>query len=557
MNAWNRMSPTAKKVVKIVGIVVAVLAIAALMFGAAWLGRSSAPMGPQGPQGVQGEMGPQGPKGDTGATGPQGPAGNTGAMGPQGPAGAAATLPVALTGPCNCTFTTPLGVKLDMTVGEGKQDSKSNSEGMVYYNCTGGTIWNAVWYANAVATATPTPTLVSTQPAATQPAATATSIAQLPTQPAATQIVPAATQAAPVVTNTVTLDNKSWEYFAQFATGFTQVEWHGALIDRLDTLYLGVTRDFDGGTITTTTDVIVLWMGDYVTADPTQGGKLTRYLVDGDTGIWLVKPNTSVSIPVGFAYIRLNGWNGELAPRAGTPALAKGNVQANTCVANTQVVPTIQSMLGQEALFAQLDIVANGNTEARLRNGWYSTVKAQAGKTMIWTKTGMVSLGWAPITTADGKTLYVAKMTADLEVMYPFSGVALCDTYPNYNTLPSVVAAAAPVAQNACVANSTLAAIVNESRTTTDLYLRLALLPSATHPAGTYNTLWNSFIVTMGNATGANLMSVDWTNTTDGFRGLYFVTTDGTSTFDGMSAVITPCTGGFSPAVEFATWWGK
>lgn len=386
-------------------------------------------------------------------------------------------------------------------------------------------------------TTTPTPTSTGGAPAL--PTVTIPTSTPFPT--------PTITNASPV-----TLDPTNWGYFSLFAAGFTQDEWHGALIDRLDTLYLGVSREFNGGTITTSaSEVAIVWMGDY----PDPDSNLTRYLVDGDTGVWLVKPNTTVSIPVGFAYIRLSGWNGETAPVAGTPALAKGNVQAYSCVAANTVVPTIQSMLGQEELFAKLDFVANGNTEARLRNGWYSTVKAEAGKTLVWTKTGMVSLGWAPITSADGKTLYVAKMTGDLEVMYPFSGVAICDAYPNYNTLPSVSASAAPVEQDACVANDTLTTIVNESRTTTDLYLRLALLPSATHPVGTYNTLWNSFIVTMGNATGTNLMPVDWTQTSDGFRGLYFVTTDGTSQFDGMSAVITPCDGGFSPADAFSTWW--
>ena len=329
---------------------------------------------------------------------------------------------------------------------------------------------------------------------------------------------------------------------------------HGALIDRLDTLYLGVKREMNGGTITSTNDVVAFWMGDYVNSDPTQNGKLVRYLVDGDTGVWLIKPNTSVTIPVGFAYVRLQNWTGEVAPRVGVPALAKGSVQANGCVANGQIVPTIQAMLGQEEMFAKVDLVANANPEARVRNGWFSAVQALAGKTLVWTKTGKVGLGWAEVTRADGKSLYVAKLSGALEVMYPFSGLALCDIYPAYNTLPSVTVSAAPVEQNVCVENSKLAEIVNQSRTTTDLYLRLALLPSATHPKGTFATLWNSFIVTMGNAGGTNLMPIDWTQTTDGFRGLYFVTTDGTSIFDGMSAVITPCSA-FSPKDAFP-WWG-
>jgi hypothetical protein len=394
-----------------------------------------------------------------------------------------------------------------------------------------------------VSTATRTPAPTNTPvPASSPAAAVQTEIA-----------APVAKSSAPM---SLVLDPTDWSYFSQFSAGFTDPAMHGALIDRLDTLYLNIKRVANGGKITTnSSDVVVFWSADYINENP-MNGKAIKYLVDGDTGVWLVKPNTTVDVPSGYAYVQLKNWNGEVSPREGIPALAKGHVQANACVPNTQVVPTVQSMLGQEPLFAKLDIVANGNTDARLRNGWYATIKAVAGKSMIWVKSGEVGLGWAKVTEADGISLYVAKVSGDLDVMYPFSGVALCDTYPNYQSLTSVVKSAAPAEQTMCIPNDDFAAIVNESRKTTDLYLRLALLPSATHPAGTYNTLWNTFTVTMDEVAGTNQQAVDWTQTSDGFRALYFTTTDGTSTFAGQSATITPCTGGFDLAKAFEKWWG-
>lgn len=355
-----------------------------------------------------------------------------------------------------------------------------------------------------------------------------------------------------------TFDPSQWEYFAQFSQGFTEVEMHGALIDRLDTLYLNVQRDFDGGnTLTTGANyVFAVWMSDFVNEDPTQGGKLIPFLVDHDTGVFLLKPNTSITLPAGGnAYVQLYNWNGETKPRNGTPALAKGNVEATDFVPLNTVQTVLKSC--QEQDFAALDRVANKNPDARLRNGWYSTAHAIAGQSIIWTKTGMVGLGWAEICTVDGITAYVAKLSGPLEVMYPFSGFNLNEEYPDYNTLPAVTASAPPIESNQCEPNDEIAETVNRYRQTNELYTALALFPSATHPAGTYDTKWNSFVITSGNAAGTNLLPINWFNTSDGFRGLYFVTTDGTSTFEANSAVITLCDGPFDIAKQFEDWWDK
>ena len=451
------------------------------------------------------------------------------------------------TGPCYVRYTTPGGSVMTLTVGKGRTDSQANGEGVLTVTCVGGSNWIPTWTPYA--------------PAATAVPLTATAVPLTATPTASPTAVPtsAPTTIPSIVGACASNDVKSFEYFQCFTAGFTDVALHGALIDRLDTLYLGVKREFNGGTITTgSSDVVALWMGDYINPDPTQGGKLTPYLVDGDTGVWLIKPNTTVNIPVGFAYVRLNGWTGETVARPGTPALAKGNVEAQDDLQNSLVLPVITQYMGTDRLFAELDFLANGNPDTRIRNGWYSEVKTHEGKTLVWTKCGEVSLGWALITEANGKCLYVAKVSGKLEVMYPFSGLQLEDVYPNFNTLPSVTASAAPAETNSCVPNKQLADIVNTYRQSDELYLELALLPSATHPAGTYPTLWNTFTVTMDNVGGTNQLIIDQFNTFDGFRGLYFTTRDGITTFSGMSATITLCDGPFSPAdPNTFPWWGR
>jgi len=510
-----------------------------------------------GPQGPQGEVGPQGPQGEIGPQGPQGEKGDTGATGAQGlqgPAGAAATLPASMTGDCNCQFTSPNGVDLSMLVAEGKDDSKNNDEGTVYYRCIGGTNYDTIWVPNVAALPAASPTSGVNPTQVGNPTQVVTPTQSVPTAAAATPNAPLPT-AGPAP---VTYDMSSYEYFMQFTQGFIAPELHGALIDRLDTWYYDVERDLDGGTTLTTgsNDVYAIWMGDYRSADPTQGGKLARFNVDGDTGVYILLPGNTVTIPVSSAYVHLNNWTGELTPRAGSPALIKGHVEASDDLANSLVEPIIRSHMGTDELFAQLDTVSNQHPEARVRNGWYSEVKAQAGRTLVWTRCNMVSTGWGLITSSDNKCLYVAKVGGPLEVMYPFSGTTLETAYPNYQALTSPVASAAPQQVETCVANDVFAKIVNESRQSDDLFARLALLPSYTSPAGVRNTYWNNFVFSSGTVGGSNILGIDWFNTHDGFRGLHFVTTDGVSTFEANSATIVVCNA-FSPADSFSTWWGK
>ena len=320
--------------------------------------------------------------------------------------------------------------------------------------------------------------------------------------------------------------------------------------------YYDVQRDFAGGATLTTgsNDVYAIWMGDYRSADPTQGGKLARFNVDGDTGVYLVLPNNTVTIPVSSAYVHLNNWTGETTPRPGIVSLQKGHIEATDVVANDQVIPLINQYVGTDELFAQLDIFTNQYTEARVRNGWDTEIKTKG-----WTDPRLDSLRHDQyrLGSHHAKQQQVPVRGEDLrplEVMYPFSGTTLKDKYPNYQALNSPVASAAPAQVQQCVANDVFAQIVNESRQSDDLFARLALLPSYTSPAGVRSTYWNNFVYSSGIVGGSNVLGIDWFKTTFGFRGLNFITTDGVSSFEANSATIQVCNA-FSPADAFQTWW--
>lgn len=359
------------------------------------------------------------------------------------------------------------------------------------------------------------------------------------------------------------LDAGEWEYFAQFSAGYTNTAWHGVLIDKIDTLYLGVNRDFDGNTKLTTgeDEVYVVITGLYSVTDTTLGGKLIRYLVEGDTGIYLVKPETTVTIPTANAYFRLNNWSGETEPRSGKPVLTTGTVKVNGTVSLSKIEAILDANEGKAPLFSELDVLANKNSNARIRFGYHAFIQnAKKGQTFVWTQLGMVGNNFGLVDEADGMGLYVALEDGKLEVMHPFAGITSDKPLPGYADLDEVTAAKAPADKKAaCVSNADYIKMMNEYRTSDELYLMQALYASTiypTQPDGKFAAKWNTVIVSRGDVSGTNvIMPLDWTNTSDGFAGTSFVMTDGTAKVQTQFAVIC-LTKPLNPEVDFKDWWG-
>lgn len=352
------------------------------------------------------------------------------------------------------------------------------------------------------------------------------------------------------------LDTTQWEYFAQFMSGCAP-EYHGIYINRLDTLYVypnNPVRWENGGTLKTKADeVAIFWTGNFRDTDVTHGGNIIKFCVEGDTGIYLLPPNSTEKIKTGLAFFTLKGWNGETEPRAGKPMLVKGDIEAEACENSTKVTKQIQDNMGTEELFALLDDDVNLNPDARFAWGWDATVHAVAGKTLVWTQTGQVGTGWAEITRADGKSLYVARRTGSLNVYHPFSGVKLCHAYPGYSNLSEAkTTAKAGTESLKPMTNAEFEDYITNNRNG-KLFEMLGLLPSVVYERGTHETKWNTFIVTSAGVTDPNLMKITELNTLGGYRVLYFVTTDSVTEFSADWAVYT-VKDAFSPADDFS-WW--
>ncbi|MBI5019331.1 hypothetical protein HZB58_03595 [Candidatus Gottesmanbacteria bacterium] len=359
------------------------------------------------------------------------------------------------------------------------------------------------------------------------------------------------------------LDAGEFEYFAQFCQGYTDPAWHGVCSDKIDALYLGVSRDFDGKTRLTTgeDEVYVVVTGLYPESDPTLGGKLIRYLVEGDTGIYLVKPETTVTIPTASAYFKLSNWTGETTPRAGKPVLTTGYVKAKGTVALSKIEAVLDAYEGEAKLFSELDILANKNSNARVRYGYHAFIEnGKKGQTFVWTQLGQVGDNFGLVDSADGMGLYVALADGKLEVMHPFSSLTSDKPLPSYTDLDEVTAAKAPADRKAaCVNNTDYVETMNDLRQSDELYLMQALYPSTVYsvqPDGKFNAKWNTIIISRGDVSGTNvILPLDWTNTSDGFAGTSFVMTDGTAKVQAQIAVIC-LKSALSPADAFEDWWG-
>ncbi len=361
------------------------------------------------------------------------------------------------------------------------------------------------------------------------------------------------------------LDPTEFEYFAQFSAGYTNPAWHGVLIDKIDTLYLGVNRDFDGKTKLTTgeDEVIVVITGLYPESDQTLGGKLIPYLVEGETGtgIFFVKPETSVVISTPNANFRLSNWTGETKPREGKPVLTTGTVKVNGTVSLSKIEAILDAYEGQGKLFSELDVLANKNSNARARHGYHGFIlNAKKGQTFVWTQLGMVGKDFVLVGEAKGMGLYLPLVDGKVEIMHPFASLTSDKPLPGYADLPEVSPAGAPADRKAaCVNKADYVKTMNKYRTSDELYLMQALYASTiypTQPDGKFNAKWNTIIVSRGDVSGKNVvLPLDWTNTSDGFAGSSFIMTDGVARVQTQFAVIC-LTAALNPEVDFKDWWG-
>ena len=360
------------------------------------------------------------------------------------------------------------------------------------------------------------------------------------------------------------LDATEFEYFAQFSQGYTNPAWHGVLTDKIDALYLGVNRDFDGNTRLTTgeDEVYVVITGLYNVADKTLGGKLIPYLVEGASGVYFVKPETTVTIPTANANFRLSNWTGETKPRAGKPVLTTGYVKANGTVSLSKIETILDEYEGTGRLFSELDVLANKYSNARVRFGYHAYIlNAKKGQTFVWTQLGMVGKDFGLVDEADGMGLYVSLVDGKVEVMHPFAGITSNQPLPGYADLDEVKAATAPADKKAaCVSNADYIETMNDLRQSDELYLMQALYASTIYPVqpdGKFAAKWNTVIVSRGDVSGTDIiMPLDWTNTSDGFAGTSLVMKDGTIKVQTQFAVIC-LKSALNPEVDFVDWWGE
>lgn len=360
------------------------------------------------------------------------------------------------------------------------------------------------------------------------------------------------------------LDPTEWEYFAQFCQGYTDPAWHSVCGDKVDALYLGVSRDFDGKTRLTTgkDEVYVVITGLYNVADKTLGGKLIPYLVEGATGIYLVKPESSVIIPTANVNFRLSNWTGEITPRAGKPVLTTGYVKATGTVSLAKIEAILDANDGTGKLFAEMDVLANRNNNARVRFGYHAFIlNAKKGQTFVWTQLGMVGKDFVLVYEADGMGLYLPLVDGKVEVMHPFASITSNQPLPGYADLEKVEPARAPADKKAaCIANADYIETMNNLRQSDELYLMQALYASTIYPVqpdGKFAAKWNTVIVSRGDVSGTDIiMPLDWTNTSDGFAGTSLVMKDGTIKVQTQFAVIC-LKSALNPEVDFEDWWGE
>jgi len=234
----------------------------------------------------------------------------------------------------------------------------------------------------------------------------------------ATSAAPAAAPAGSNYGPTMT-----WAEFQTLSQGVTDPY---ELIRRLDLRPEKVDHPKGGYTLTTGVDeAYILWTGLYVD-DPTIGGAVAPFLVDGKTGTWVVLPNKTVVIPTPGGTIKVTAYTGGTAQTSGA------------CVDKTSVVAIInQNKATPNQIYVKLDELVDANPAARLRGDGPTTIQGVNTQTLIWVRTGKVEGdNVLPLDSVESKTLYIVTKTGPVTINYAFSGVSVCQPINPANDFP-------------------------------------------------------------------------------------------------------------------------
>lgn len=212
------------------------------------------------------------------------------------------------------------------------------------------------------------------------------------------------------------------------------------MINRLDRHPDKVNHPQGGFTISSSaSEVVVFWTGLYETGfDNTFAGKVDPYRVDGRTGVYLLLPNNTITVPSPSGVLKVTGVtpDGLTALRADrTVAVDLSAIpvktSATSCVQAAEVIKAINDSKASDPgrIYIRLDEIVNENPQARLRTHGPAKVSGKNTQTLIWVQNGRVnSTNVLSLDQHEGKALYLATSTGEIDIGYPHSGVETCST---------------------------------------------------------------------------------------------------------------------------------
>lgn len=210
------------------------------------------------------------------------------------------------------------------------------------------------------------------------------------------------------------------------------------MINRLDRLAAKNDRPVSGWTVSAgRNELIVIWTGIYDSNfDPTFGGKVDMFRVDGRTGVYLVLPGNTVTLPSPGGWIKVTGVTADnlAALRSDTNVVVDRSVVptqvplASACVAAKDVIAAINDNKRADPgrIYTKLDEIVNARTDARLRSNG-GTVQGKNTRTLLWVQDGRINGNVLVIDQHQGKALYLVTSDGNVEVPYPHSGVQTCE----------------------------------------------------------------------------------------------------------------------------------
>lgn len=216
-----------------------------------------------------------------------------------------------------------------------------------------------------------------------------------------------------------------------------------AMIQSLDTQLGSVRIDHPSAnwSVSAQSDQFVaFWTGIYQTGfDITFGGKVDPWKLDGRTGVYLLLPGNTVTVPSPAASVCVNATSDQLSSLRQNKSLTidqsalKSNEQISTgdCVDQGMVISAINDNKSSDAgkIYVTLDQIVDQNSKARLRSNSGATVSVKNTRTLIWVKSGSINSDkMLIIDSHEGKSLYLATADGDVTINYPFSGVQTCGT---------------------------------------------------------------------------------------------------------------------------------